>query len=145
MSLMTSHRIPPKPKWYDLVPEGTCRWCNTAVGLTRTGRQSKSRWHAKCFEEYELLFFASETRKAVWKRDLGKCALCSHQCAKKGIDVWQMDHIKPLIEANGNLDYWRLQNLQTLCQACHTAKTGREATERAKQRKLLKEKNNNDK
>jgi 5-methylcytosine-specific restriction endonuclease McrA len=50
-----------------------------------------------------------------------------------------MDHIKPLIEAQGNLDYWRLTNLQTLCHDCHKKKTGAEATARAVARKTLKE------
>jgi 5-methylcytosine-specific restriction endonuclease McrA len=51
-----------------------------------------------------------------------------------------MDHIVPLIQANGDLQYWRLPNLQTLCTPCHTIKTSREATERAAARRLLKEK-----
>lgn len=54
-----------------------------------------------------------------------------------------MDHIKPLIEANGDINYWKMGNLQTLCKACHHKKTGEEATHRAEERKqarLLKEK-----
>jgi 5-methylcytosine-specific restriction endonuclease McrA len=54
-----------------------------------------------------------------------------------------MDHIKPLIAANGDISYWQLPNLQTLCTPCHTAKTSQEATERAAKRKLLKEKDKN--
>lgn len=46
-----------------------------------------------------------------------------------------MDHIKPLIEANGNLDYWKMNNLQTLCRSCHTKKTSEEATKRAEKRR----------
>ena len=49
-----------------------------------------------------------------------------------------MDHIKPLIEAQGNLDYWRLGNLQTLCTDCHVKKTSAEATARAEARKAAK-------
>lgn len=132
------HRTPPKPPHYDSAPEGTCRWCNLEVGLTKTGRVSKSRWHAACFEEYAVLFFPSTTRRAVWKRDKGLCAKCGHQCDRKGINGWDMDHITPLIEAQGDLQYWRLNNLQTLCKKCHTAKTSAEATERARIRKLAK-------
>ena len=132
---MNNHRTPPKPPYYDTVPEGTCRWCNREIGLTKTGRQSKSRWHKECFLEYEVLFFASETRKHVWRRDLGVCKVCKTQCDKKGKNGWQMDHITPLIEANGDLEYWRLPNLQTLCKVCHKAKTSSEATERAVRRR----------
>ena len=135
---MTPHRVPPKPIHYETAPEGTCRWCNLAVGLTRTGRLSKSRWHSNCFREYELLFFPSVTRKAVWSRDKGLCNSCNHQCDKKGVNGWCMDHITPLIEASRDLKYWRLENLQTLCKICHTLKTSSEATERARIRKLNK-------
>lgn len=86
-----------------------------------------------------MLFFVGETRKAVWSRDKGKCNKCGKQCARKGEDGWHMDHIKPLIEAHGDLSYWRLPNLQTLCQDCHTKKTSIEATERAAKRRALKE------
>jgi 5-methylcytosine-specific restriction endonuclease McrA len=51
-----------------------------------------------------------------------------------------MDHIVPLIESNGNLKFWKMGNLQTLCKSCHTTKTSSEATERASKRRILKEK-----
>lgn len=50
--------------------------------------------------------------------------------------AWQHDHIRPLVDANGDLQFWRLANIQTLCTACHKAKTAREARERAALRKL---------
>jgi 5-methylcytosine-specific restriction endonuclease McrA len=46
-----------------------------------------------------------------------------------------VDHILPLIEAQGDLDYWRLPNLATLCVPCHIKKTSREATDRAQRRR----------
>jgi 5-methylcytosine-specific restriction endonuclease McrA len=49
-----------------------------------------------------------------------------------------MDHIKPLIEAQGDLSFWQMGNLQTLCHPCHTAKTSSEATERAAKRRAAK-------
>lgn len=136
---MNDHRIPPKPEWFDTVPEGTCRWCNEEIGLTKRGKPSKSRWHAACVTEYKMLFWPTATRRAVWKRDKGVCRECGTQCDKKGANGWHMDHIKPLVEAKGDLNYWRLPNLQTLCKVCHTAKTSREATERATKRRMLKE------
>lgn len=134
---MNNHRNPPKPHYYDTVPEGTCRWCNMQIGLTKTGRVSKSRWHKKCYDVYQEIFHTSVTRRAVWKRDTGKCNVCKTQCDRKGINGWQMDHIIPLIEANGDIKYWLLDNLQTLCKPCHKEKTGREATARALLRKQL--------
>ncbi|WP_407304016.1 HNH endonuclease [Acinetobacter sp.] len=132
---MDNHRTPPKPAWFDEVSEGTCRWCNEKIGPTRTGRASKAHWHKECYEEYELLFHASTTRQAVWKRDHGKCRSCGKQCDRKGANGWDMDHITPLIEANGEMKYWTLENLQTLCKPCHKAKTSAEATQRALARK----------
>ena len=133
-----NHRNPPKPDHYDSTPPGTCRWCGGKIGPTKTGRDSRAHWHAACYEEYEVLFHTSVTRKAVWKRDHGRCAACGHACDRKGTDGWQMDHIVPLIEAQGDIAYWRLPNLQTLCKPCHKAKTAREATERAAVRRARK-------
>lgn len=45
--------------------------------------------------------------------------------------AWQHDHIRPLVEANGNIDFWKLDNCQTLCGACHVTK-GREDNARRK-------------
>jgi 5-methylcytosine-specific restriction endonuclease McrA len=138
---MSAHRTPPKPPYFDTVPEGTCRWCNQEVGLTPKGKPSKSRWHPACLKEYKLLFWPRSTRRAVWRRDKSVCAGCGAKCLYPL--EWHMDHIKPLIEANGDISYWQLPNLQTLCTPCHTTKTSQEATERAAKRKLLKEKDKN--
>lgn len=135
---MTIHRIPPKPEYFDTVPEGTCRWCNKEIGLTPKGRASKARWHPLCFSEYKFLFWPSTTRLVVWKRDNGRCATCNTVCDRKGANGWNMDHITPLIEANFDIQYWQLSNLQTLCKPCHKVKTSAEATERAVKRKELK-------
>lgn len=137
--MANDHRVPPKPPWFDTVPEGTCKWCNKQIGLTKKGQPSKSRWHPTCVKEYKLLFWPTTTRRAVLKRDKGVCRGCGVQCSGKGATRWHMDHIQPLIEAQGNMDFWRLGNLQTLCTACHKEKTSREATERAEKRKLKRE------
>lgn len=137
---MGAHRTPPKPPYFDTVPEGTCRWCNQEVGRTPKGKQSKSRWHPACLKEYKMLFWPDTTRRAVYRRDKGVCAECGAQCNDYP-NPWHMDHIKPLIEAQGDINYWKLPNLQTLCTPCHTAKTSREATERAAKRRAAKDKN----
>ena len=128
------YRIPPKPEYFDSVPPGTCRWCNELTGLTPKGKVKTSRWHSHCLQEYKLLFWPAETRKAVWNRDGGICAICTKQCNKKG-GHWHVDHQMPLIEAKGNISFWKMGNLQTLCVNCHKQKTSQEATSRAEQRK----------
>jgi 5-methylcytosine-specific restriction endonuclease McrA len=135
---MTKHRIPPKPDYFNTVLPGTCRWCNTGISLTPTGRESKAKWHADCLTEYLLVTRPSNSRRAVWRRDSGLCNTCGAVCSKKGENKWQMDHIIPLINANGELKYWMLGNLQTLCNSCHNVKTALEAGDRARKRKEKK-------
>lgn len=50
---------------------------------------------------------------------------------------WQHDHIRPLLEADGRIEFWELANIQTLCAQCHQAKTASEAAARAAARKAL--------
>lgn len=45
---------------------------------------------------------------------------------------WQHDHIRPLIEANGDIAFWQLDNIQTLCTRCHVQK-GKEDNRRRKE------------
>lgn len=136
---MADHRKPPKPDHYHTATPGQCRWCGKSV-IKADGKtiNKRANWHKDCVNEYKLIHWPRDTRKAVYKRDKGVCAKCGHKCARKHSDVWHLDHIKPLVEANGNLDYWRLPNLQTLCQPCHKAKTGAEATARAEARRKAK-------
>lgn len=135
---MVEHRNPPKPTGWDKPTKGTCRFCGLPV-LNDDGTVNKrTYWHPICVIDYKMIHWPAITRKAVWMRDAGKCAVCGHQCQRGGTDVWHLDHVKPLIEAQGNIIYWQMGNLQTLCQPCHHAKTGREATERASARKAVK-------
>jgi 5-methylcytosine-specific restriction endonuclease McrA len=134
---MSAHRKPPLPPHFDCTPVGTCRWCNQAIGLTRTGKESRARWHPACVKEYQLMFWPSEARKVVWKRDKGVCRSCGTQCERRN-HGWHLDHIQPLIEAQGDLTFWQLPNLQTLCVPCHKAKTALEAGARAEKRRAEK-------
>lgn len=138
---MSTHRNPPKPPYFDTVPEGTCRWCNIEIGLTPKGKPSKSRWHPVCVTAYKLVAHPSFTRRSVWQRDKGKCRGCGTVCTKKGIDKWHMDHINPLINAHGDIAFWLPGNLQTLCIICHKIKTKQESQDRALIRKLAKSDN----
>ena len=100
-----------------------------------------------CIYEYSYIFHRAETRKRIWKRDKGYCAGCGDVFPRKSRHhdlKWHVDHIKPLWEQKGkrfeeiDLDYWREDNLQTLCTECHTKKTSAEATERAELNKKKK-------
>lgn len=50
--------------------------------------------------------------------------------------TWQHDHIRPLVEAEGRIEFWQMANLQLLCSPCHIAK-GREDNRRRKQQRTL--------
>jgi 5-methylcytosine-specific restriction endonuclease McrA len=131
------HRLPPKPPFYNSAKPGHCRVCGLVI-LNKAQRTNvRASWHPRCLLDYKLIHWPAVTRRAVWSRDHGKCAICGGQCARRGADGWHMDHIKPLIEAQGQLDYWRLPNLQTTCMPCHYKKTGLEATARAIMRRIL--------
>lgn len=133
---MSAHRKPPKPEHYDIIVKGQCRYCGKPILRDDGTINRRSTWHPLCVKEYKLIYFPKETRKAVWKRDRGVCAGCGTKCH---IRNWDLDHRQPLIEALGRIEFWRLDNLQTLCKQCHVAKTGTEATARAAARRLLKE------
>lgn len=133
-----THRIPPKPPHFDTAPLGTCRWCNEVISNTKTGKVSKARWHAACIVPYKLIHWPSKTRQAVWRRDHGRCAKCGTICARKGKPTWHMDHIVPLVDCDGDIKYWLMPNLQSLCHPCHKIKTSLEATERAAKRRAAK-------
>lgn len=134
---MANHRKPPKPKHYDKIQNGYCRVCGEEI-LRDDGKLNKrSTWHPACFKAYQLIHWPAETRKAVWKRDRGQCAGCGTKCH---IRNWDLDHRRPLIEAKGRIEFWEMDNLQTLCQECHKAKTSTEATQRAAQRREEKAK-----
>lgn len=123
----TSYRDAPLPVWFFTAPAGTCRWCNKSV-FRANGLPSNGRWHKECLHPYFMLTRQSYVKREVKKRDKGICAKCGTQCRYK--NEWDLDHAKPLIEANGNLWYWSLENLQTLCKKCHKIKTASENSAR---------------
>ena len=103
------HRVPPKPTNYYTEKKGECRFCGFPI-----------------------------------KNDQGEingCGIVQPRKSRVHEEKWHVDHIKPLWEQKGkkfdeiDLDYWREDNLQTLCTECHTKKTSAEAAERAKRNK----------
>lgn len=146
---LMKHRRPPLPDSMKQKPvPGRCRWCGGAI-LSSTGAATRRTWHPECVAAYREIFWPAVTRKAVWERDHGVCGACGlDTCAsmrqqflndygqegfriywpvrglKMSGDLWQADHIVALVNADrSSLDHWRLPNLQTLCTACHRAKT----------------------
>jgi 5-methylcytosine-specific restriction endonuclease McrA len=132
---MSSHRTPPKPKHYSTAPKGHCRYCGKGI-FKGEKLNMRASWHEHCLKEYKLIYWPKETRKAVWRRDRGTCASCGTKCHIKN---WDLDHRQPLIEAKGRIEFWKMDNLATLCKPCHKEKTSREATARAAARRELKE------
>jgi 5-methylcytosine-specific restriction endonuclease McrA len=125
------HRTPAKPEHYETAIPGYCRYCGEGIFKPGGKLNQRANWHPACVAEYRVIYWPAETRRAVWRRDKGLCAGCAHKCAKH---AWEMDHIVPLFEAQGDIEAFKLPNLQTLCLTCHKIKTGGEATIRAERR-----------
>lgn len=143
------HRRPPLPEsMRRKQPKGQCRWCDTPI-LKPDGSVNTYRgWHPDCVTLYRIAAFSNDQRRAVWERDRGLCARCGTQTIRNVVirgfgntgdrvvdlakvpyhylpptgHLWQADHIRPLVEANGDLAYYAVANLQTLCTKCHLEK-----------------------
>lgn len=156
---MAWHRQVPA-QFHHLIIGGkhACPWC----GLLCEGK--RRIWHPECVTEHNLANHSSSQRSLCWSRDQGVCAKCGFDCktvircvrgrtaAMMGIPVryitevsfepsrWDADHIFPLwLVDRTNADwrkYFGAENLQTLCDKCHKAKSAREAAQRAKINRL---------
>ena len=124
------HRNPPMPWWFGTPKWGICRWCNNTIFNDDGSVNTRRKWHPACLHDWSIIADNKYAKRCVKKRDKGICAKCGKYCHYRY--EWQADHIKPLIDAHGDLDYWRLENIQTLCNACHGIKTGQENSGRAK-------------
>ncbi|MHB1524907.1 MAG: HNH endonuclease [Candidatus Dormibacteria bacterium] len=124
------------PREFDGVLMRPCRWCDQPLPLKKDGTIHWSRqWHRECADAYLAardIHHPSMGTGGVFRRDHGVCADCGVATAP---GTWHADHIVPLIDGGART----LDNLQTLCKPCHTAKTKREAKERALRRRVLKE------
>lgn len=120
-----SHRKPDMPFWD--VPKGRCRWCGDFIWNEDEQLNLRKHWHEHCVDAYKEAAWPTYARKKVYHRDKGICAVCRKSCKRS----WELDHITPLIDG-GDFD---LTNMQTLCPACHKAKTSREASSRSVKRR----------
>ena len=91
-------------------PEGQCSWCHEPVAAGRRTRCGKE-------ECSELIWRASSwtrVKNVAMRRDRCKCVLCFAPAA-------EVDHIIPvMLEGTGDLE-----NVRSLCHACHRSETSR--------------------
>jgi hypothetical protein len=132
MTVKPDPRRPPRPATWDS-PKGTCRFCGEEI--IENGVQNKRKnWHKECVDIWNIMSSPSDARRYLWKREQGVCQGCGKDTWKYD-ESWEVDHRKPLFEANGDLSYWHPDNLQLLCWTCHGNKTKAEATRRALNKK----------
>jgi 5-methylcytosine-specific restriction enzyme A len=113
----------------DKLPRGPngralCRQCSNEVPEGRRTFCSK-----KCVDEWRIKTDPSHVRVLVFQRDRGICAKCGKDVfaaterrprARGTGDLWQADHIIPVIEGGGECE---LSNFRTLCTDCHKEET----------------------
>lgn len=131
-----------------------CRKCGKECEKKRQTFCSK-----ECVHEWRLRTDGGYQTKHVLARDKGVCALCGldclalreelvramrelravEWCAERGIPrhlwsrrLWEMDHTIPVVEGGGACG---LENLRTLCWACHREQTTQLAKRRAERRR----------
>lgn len=96
-----------------------CRRCQTEVPKGRTTFCSK-----ECVHEWKIRTDPGYLRYATYQRDKGICAKCSVDTGARRArgtgHLWQADHVNPVIEGGGECG---LDNVQTLCTACHKQET----------------------
>lgn len=138
---MSAHRKAPLPESMKrFTPKGQCRWCDKPIA-DPNGKPTKQNWHRECVTAFKLIHWPAVTRREVFERDRGVCARCRRDLVAERISRhpelsekmakgytlhagrdWQHDHIRPLVEANGDIRFWQLDNIQTLCTPCHVEK-----------------------
>lgn len=114
----TSHRVPPKPASWNCA-KGNCRYCGEPI-IENDKVNTRKHWHYDCAMIWVVMNNPTEARKHVHKRDNYTCQHC-HTHNRYG--AFEVDHIKPLYEANGDPTFWQPDNLTLLCGPCHQTKT----------------------
>jgi 5-methylcytosine-specific restriction endonuclease McrA len=80
----------------------------------------RKHWHEPCARTWVIMNNPGKARAHVLKRDRLTCQDCGVRGRRETFDV---DHVRPLFEADGDLSYWHPDNLRLLCQGCHHVKT----------------------
>ena len=130
--------------------ERLCRNCGKV--LTKGQRHNCS---PKCSLEWQCKTSPGILRQTIFNRDKGICVLCGvdvfegqlqangspvRRRARGSGDLWQADHIVPVIEGGGECS---LENIRTLCIPCHKKAT-KELAERMARRRREKKAVEND-
>lgn len=113
-----SHRTPPKPVHWNC-KRGTCRYCGEPI-IENGVQNTRKHWHQPCADIWVVMNNPGKARDHVLKRDSYTCQDCGLQ---NRYGYFEVDHKRPLYEANGDLNYWHPNNLVLLCDDCHKKKT----------------------
>lgn len=117
---------------------GACLQCHGDI----TDKQRSTFCGKVCADVFYVKSRPDHARLKVFERDNGICAKCSKDVFEgtgrkprsRGTgDLWQADHIIPVVEGGGECT---LANLRTLCTACHREETAALAKRRAEARKV---------
>ena len=104
---------------------GACLQCEGDI----TDKQRSTFCSKDCSEAFYIKSRPDHARLRVFERDKGICAKCGKDVFEgtgrkprsRGTgDLWQADHIVPVVEGGGECT---LDNLRTLCTACHNVET----------------------
>jgi 5-methylcytosine-specific restriction enzyme A len=128
-----------KPQLKDAAGKSLCLECDGPI----TEPRRRTFCGKACEDNFRLKTSPNHVRQMVFRRDNGICAKCrvDTMAAKRasGVpdvwlrargtgDLWQADHIVPVIEGGGECG---LENFRTLCSACHKEETAMLAKRRA--------------
>lgn len=104
---------------------GACLQCSGDI----TDKMRSTFCGKPCAEAFYIKSRPDHARLRVFERDKGVCDKC-HKDVFEGTgrrprsrgtgDLWQADHINPVVEGGGECG---LDNLRTLCTACHKEET----------------------
>lgn len=119
-----------------------CRRCGVEVP---PGRR-RTFCSVECVDEWKMRTQPGHMRALVFRRDNGICQLCrvdcfagkpaNHRRARGTGHLWAADHIVPVVEGGGECG---LDNVRTLCIACHRSVTADLRKRLAQNRRLARD------
>lgn len=109
------------------VCKGLCCWCGTWITKDDGTVNTRKSWHSSCVKQFKIRAWPKVTRRYIFDRDCGKCALCGKVHTDLRSEDWELEHEKPLALANGDRSYWEPFNLRVYCKKpCHSEKSKRD-------------------
>lgn len=143
MTTYRSHRAYSTKQAIGTNGRGACLQCGGDI----TDKKRSTFCGKDCSEAFYIKSRPDHARLRVFERDKGVCGLCGvdvfagtgRRPRSRGTgDLWQADHIIPVVEGGGECT---LDNLRTLCTGCHKSATADLAARRARQRSEAKQPN----